>query len=61
MCGLDGYMEMKGTGLEEDDYVLCSLDGYPEKKGTSGGGRLRVERVDGYMEMKGTGLEGGET
>jgi len=54
-------MEMKGTGLEEDDYVLCSLDGYPEKKGTSGGGRLRVERVDGYMEMKGTGLEGGET
>jgi len=29
-----GYPEMKGTGVEEDDYVVCSLDGYPEMKGT---------------------------
>jgi len=25
---------MKGTGVEEDDYVLCGVNGYPEMKGT---------------------------
>ena len=34
MCSLDGYPEMKGTGVEEDDYVLCGVNGYPEMKGT---------------------------
>ena len=34
LCSLDGYLEKKGTGVEEEEYVLCSLDGYPEKKGT---------------------------
>jgi len=31
---VNGYLKMKGTGVEEDDYVVWSVNGYPEKKGT---------------------------
>ena len=27
LCSLDGYPEMNGTGVEEDDYVLWGVDG----------------------------------
>ena len=31
---MNGYPEMKGTGMNEMWCAMCSLDGYPEMNGT---------------------------